>query len=265
MTGAPTPLITQGYALIRRENVAGFRFYGSLNDFLRHLQAPYTIPYRFNGRPGIKDPIEALGVPHTEVELIIVNGEAVGFDHPLRDGDRVAVYPVFGRLDIHPLPKLREPPEIPPRFILDVNLGKLARQLRLLGLDCLYRNDYRDADIVEIAANENRVVLTRDRRLLHAKKIIHGYWVREVEVNQQVKEVGRRFGLSRPGGPFTRCLICNGLLLPVAKADILDSLEPKTRLYYEEFHRCGACGKVYWAGSHVEQMRKRLAADSLLE
>jgi uncharacterized protein with PIN domain len=242
---------------VLHENRAEFRFYGGLNDFLPPARRQLTIPYRFLGRPGIKDSIEALGIPHPEVELIIVNGRAVGFDYPLADGDRVAVYPLFGSLELGDQPALREKIGSVPRFVLDVNLGKLARRLRLMGLDSLYRNDYRDADIAEIAAGEQRIVLTRDRRLLHAKKITHGYWVRAVEVGQQVEEVTRRFALDRLHRPFTRCLVCNGRLSPVAKTEVLAQLEPKTRLYYEDFYRCDACGKVYWDGSHVDDMKRR--------
>ncbi len=244
---------------MKPEYTAAFRFYAELNDFLAPAQRQRSLPYRFSGHPGIKDPIEVFGVPHTEVELIIVNGQPVGFDYQLQTGDRVAVYPVFESLDISPLLKLREKPLRNPRFILDVNLGKLAKRMRLLGFDCLYRNDYRDAEVVNIAVNEQRIVLTRDRRLLYAKHISHGYWVRAVDVYSQVDEVLRRFDLYSSIQPFARCLVCNGVLAPVAKADILERLEPKTRLYYEDFYRCTDCQRIYWEGSHMQDMRQRCA------
>ncbi len=244
---------------MKPEYTAEFRFYEELNDFLRPAQRKRTLPYRFSGHPGIKDPIEVFGVPHTEVELIIVNGQSVGFNYQLQTGDRVAVYPFFESLDISPLLKLREKPLRNPRFIIDVNLGKLAKRMRLLGFDCLYRNDYRDAEVVNIAVNEQRIVLTRDRRLLYAKHISHGYWVRAVNVDSQVDEVLRRFDLYESIQPFARCLACNGVLASVAKADILDRLEPKTRLYYEDFYRCTDCQRIYWEGSHIEDMQQRYA------
>ena len=148
---------------MKPEYTAEFRFYALLNDFLPPAQRKRTMHYRFSGHPGIKDPIEVFGIPHTEVELIIVNGQSVGFDYQLQAGDRVAVYPVFKSLDINPLVRLREKPLRDPRFILDVNLGKLAKRMRLLGFDSLYRNDYNDAEIVNFAVNEQRIVLTRDR------------------------------------------------------------------------------------------------------
>jgi uncharacterized protein with PIN domain len=244
---------------MKPEYTAEFRFYEELNDFLPHEQRKRTMHYRFNGNPGIKDPIEAFGVPHTEVELIIVNGQSAGFDYQLQGGDHVAVYPVFKSLDISPLHRLREKPSCNPRFIIDANLGKLAKFMRLLGFDSLYRNDYRDAEVVAIAVNEQRIVLTRDRRLLYIKHISHGYWVRAVDVESQIDEVLRRFDLFRSIQPFARCLVCNGIMAPVTKADILDRLEPKTRLYYEVFQRCTDCRRIYWEGSHMEDMRQRYA------
>jgi len=244
---------------LKPEYTADFRFYAELNDFLPQEHRKRTMCYRFSGHPGIKDPIEVFGIPHTEVELIIVNGQSVGFDYQLQAGDHVAVYPVFESLDINPLLRLREKPLRNPRFILDVNLGKLAKRMRLLGFDSLYRNDYRDAEVVNIAVNEQRIVLTRDRRLLYIKHISHGYWVRAVDVESQADEILRRFDLFGSIHPFDRCLVCNGMLAPVAKADILERLKPKTRLYYEVFHRCNDCQRIYWEGSHMQDMRQRFA------
>jgi uncharacterized protein with PIN domain len=244
---------------MKPEYTAEFRFYEELNDFLPREQRKRTNLYRFSGHPGIKDPIEVFGVPHTEVDLIVVNGQSVGFDHQLRAGDRVAVYPVFETLDITPLVKLREKPLRNPRFVLDVNLGKLAKRMRMLGFDCLYRNDYKDADIVKSAVNDRRIVLTRDRRLLYNKQIDHGYWVRAVDVDAQVDEILQRFDLYGLIQLFSRCLICNGVLATVAKADIWDRLEPKTRLYYNDFYQCADCQRIYWQGSHMQNMLKRLA------
>lgn len=241
-------------------HTAEFRFYEELNDFLPEAGRKRTLTYRFRGSPGIKDPIEAFGVPHTEVDLILVNGESVGFDYRLRKGDRVAVYPVFESFDISPLVRLREHPLRKTAFVLDVNLGKLARRLRMLGFDALYSNRYQDAEIADIAAAEHRIVLTRDRRLLFARRITHGYWVRSVLVEEQVEEVLRRFDLYGQVRPLRRCLACNGLLQAVPKAEILERLEPKTKLYYEEFYRCENCGRIYWKGSHVEDMQQRYLA-----
>ena len=236
---------------------AEFRFYEELNDFLKPEQRQQTVVYRFDGHPGIKDPIEALGVPHVEVELIVVNGESVGFDYRLKDGDRVAVYPVFESFDVSPAVKLREKPLRKIAFVVDVNLGRLARLLRLLGFDALFSNAYADDEIVAISEAQGRIVLTRDRRLLHAKAVTHGYWVRSVWPRRQVDEVVRRFDLAGLIRPFSRCADCNGRIEPVAKDAVADRLEPKTKKYYEKFYRCPDCGKIYWEGSHVDKLRER--------
>lgn len=239
-------------------HTACFRFYEELNDFLPEEKHKRDLYYTFAGRPAIKDPIESFGVPHTEIELIVVRGESVGFDYKLRHGDRIAVYPVFESLDVSPLVKLREAPLRRTAFIVDVNLGRLARELRMCGFDAVYRNDYKDRDIARISAMEHRIALTRDRRLLHRKMITHGYWVRSTDPVQQLREVIQRFDLGDRIEPFRRCLDCNGKLRPVDKQQVLDELEPLTRKYFDEFHRCAACGKLYWPGSHYEHMRSRV-------
>ncbi len=233
---------------------ARFRFYAELNDFLASAPGGGERSYRFDGHPSVKDAIEAQGVPHTEVELILVDGEPVDFEHHLRDGERVAVYPVFESFDVAPVAKLRPAPLRQNRFVVDVNLGKLARWLRLLGFDTIYRNDLDDPELVRIAADEERILLTRDRRLLHHKAVSHGYWVRAVDPEQQVAEVVRRFQLEGSIRPFHRCLACNGLIHPVAKDRIEHRLEPKTRRYYDEFYQCDQCGKVYWKGPHFARL-----------
>ncbi|CAL1241043.1 Mut7-C RNAse domain-containing protein [Candidatus Methylocalor cossyra] len=242
---------------------AFFRFYEELNDFLPKDRRKQTLLYQFRGRPAIKDPIEALGVPHTEVDLITVNGVSVGFDYRLRSGDRVAVYPTFESFDITPLVKLRDRPLRRTAFVADVNLGKLARRLRMLGFDVLYDHRYQDGEIVAIAAAERRIVLTRDRRLLFHRRLSHGLWIRATEPEQQVREVLDRCDLWRQIQALRRCLVCNGVLQPVPKAQVLDRLEPKTREYYQEFFRCPGCERIYWEGSHVADMRSRYLAPAL--
>ncbi|MGR9101113.1 MAG: Mut7-C RNAse domain-containing protein [Gammaproteobacteria bacterium] len=240
-----------------RRHRAEFRFYEELNDFLPAASRKKTLDYCFDGHPGVKDPIEVFGVPHTEVDLILANGVSVGFDYRLQDRDRIAVYPVFESLDIAPVVKLRDQPLRRTAFVADVNLGKLARLLRLFGFDVLYRNDFRDAEIIDISVKERRIILTRDRRLLYAKRITHGYWVRSVDPQRQLAEVIARFDCRTQIRPFHRCLICNGLLAAVDKDEVLHQLEPKTRKYFDKFRRCADCGKVYWEGSHIEKIKRR--------
>jgi uncharacterized protein with PIN domain len=243
--------------LVKRNKVY-FRFYEELNDFLPPDKRKIDFVYTFRGNPGIKDPIEVLGVPHTEVDLIIVNGESVAFDYKLRDGDRVSVYPVFESFDISPLVRLRERPLRDIRFIVDVNLGKLARNLRLLGFDCLYRNDYTDAEVVKINQEQQRIILTRDKRLLFHRCITHGHLVPDDDPVQQTQKVLKRFQLENEIRPFHRCLDCNGHIQPVDKAEVRDVLYPKTSLFYDKFYQCADCRKVYWQGPHFNQMIEKI-------
>ena len=235
------------------------RFYEELNDFLAPGRRRQDIVQPYHRRTSVKDLIESFGVPHTEVELILVNGVSVDFSHIVRPGDRISVYPVFEALDVTPLVRLRPAPLRSPRFIADVNLGRLARYLRLLGFDCCYRNDLDDAEVARISVAETRTVLTRDRALLQQRIITRGYFVRADQPRAQVREVLARLDLYRRIQPFTRCTRCNGLLEPVDKQTVRDVLQPKTRRYYDEFRRCTVCGQVYWKGSHFERALQLVA------
>ncbi len=240
------------------EHHAEFRFYEELNDFLPADRWKQTIDYSFGGHPGVKDPIEALGVPHSEVDLIVVNGQSVGFDYQLQNADRVAVYPCFEALDISPIVKLRDEALRKTAFVLDVNLGKLAKLLRLLGFDASYRNDYSDEELINSGITEHRIILTRDRRLLFHKIITHGYFVRSDNPIEQAREVVERFDLADSIRPFDRCIACNGNIVSVSKEKIIDKLQPLTRKYYDEFTQCEACGHIYWKGSHYEGLVERI-------
>jgi len=226
------------------------RFYEELNDFLAPALRKVTFSHEFDRRASVKDMIESFGVPHTEVDIILVNGHSVDFSCIVQDGDRISVYPVFESLDVSPLVRLRPAPLRSPAFVLDSNLGRLARYLRLLGFDCLYQNDYDDEAVANIADQEQRIVLTRDRALLQRKIITRGYFVRAVRPRPQVKEVLARFDLYRLVDPFNRCIRCNGDLQAVDKQLIEERLEPRTREYFDSFRICTTCGQIYWQGSH---------------
>jgi len=235
---------------IRHPHQAEFRFYAELNDFLPRRPGTGLVTYRFSGRPSVKDAVEALGVPHTEVDLLLVNGASVNFGHPLADGDRVAVYPVFEGFDIASLSRLRPQPLRLTRFVLDVHLGKLARILRLLGFDTLYDSRYSDDQLVALASTEGRIILTRDRGLLKRGSVTHGYCVRSPDAREQAAEVLRRFDLVSCARPFSRCLACNGLVMPVEKEAVAHLLPERTRRFFHRFTRCACCMKIYWEGSH---------------
>ncbi|NES87608.1 MAG: Mut7-C ubiquitin/RNAse domain-containing protein [Moorea sp. SIO2B7] len=232
---------------------AEFRFDGELNFFLSPSQKQVSFKYYFQQHPSIKDLIEAIGVPHTEVEVILVNGEGVDFSYLVNDGDRILVYPFSSNITSNV--RLRAP-YLSPCFLLDVHLGKLAASLRMLGFDCLYRNDYEDEELAEISAAQQRILLTRDTGLLKRSIVTYGYYVREKNPDEQIVEVLRRFNLFESIQPCQRCVRCNGLLEAVDKELILDQLMPQTREYINEFHRCRQCGKVYWQGSHYQKMQQ---------
>lgn len=226
------------------------RAYAELGDFLPLHERGSTIRRPFRPHQTVKDVVEAAGIPHTEVDLIVVGGDPVPFDHRPAPGDRLAVYPVFETLDIGPVARLRPAPLRDPRFVVDVHLGRLARLLRLVGLDARWANDLADDELVVISRAEHRIVLTRDRGLLKRRLVTHGLFVRSDRPPDQVVDVLRRLDLGDRLAPFTRCLACGDVLVPVPKAEVLDRLEPLTRQHYDEFHRCAGCGRVYWRGSH---------------
>jgi uncharacterized protein len=223
------------------------RFYGDLTDL-----ADGAVVHAPMGDPrSVKDLIESLGVPHPEVALIVVNRRPVGFDHLVRGGERVAVYPPFHDLDLDGVVTV-EPEPIDPRFVLDVHLGTLTRRLRLLGFDCWYRNDTDDAELAQVSVDERRILLTRDRQLLMRRAITHGYCPRSSDPDEQALEVVRRYGLAEVARPHTRCVNCNGTLAAVPKAEVIDELPPATREAFDDFARCDGCRQVYWPGSHLE-------------
>jgi hypothetical protein len=239
---------------------AYFRFYAGLNDFLSPEQRGRAFPQPPYERQSVKHLIESLGAPHTEVELILANGRAVDFDYLVQPGDRIAVYPHFHRLDLGVLARLRPPPPAPPRFLLDIHLGRLAAYLRLLGFDTRYPDgNHDDADLAQIAHDENRILLTRDRGLLKRSLVRHGYCLRTRDSRDQLQAVLRRFDLFDRIRPWRRCLRCNGRLQPIAKEKIMHRLEPKTKKYFHEFHICQQCDQIYWKGSHYQRLEKLIA------
>lgn len=232
-----------------------FRFYAELNDFLPPERRQVAFDYALAGPGSVKDAIEALGVPHTELDLILVNGESVDFGHRLADGDRIAAYPVFETLDITPLLRVRPEPLRHPRFVLDTHLGRLASYLRLLGFDALYANEADDAALAGLAAAEGRILLTRDRGLLKRSQVTRGYCLRSTNSRTQLYEVAQRFDLAAAARPFTRCLACNGDLQPAPAAEVRPLLPEHTRQTYDKFSRCAACGRLYWQGAHYARIR----------
>ncbi len=225
-------------------STADFSFQGRLNDFLPRHQKGKVISVEFRERQSVKHLAESLGVPHPEIGQVQINNQAGMLDALTQDHDRIEIHPI---LDGFPTE---------PGFILDVHLGRLATYLRMLGFDCLYRNDYADDELADIVQREGCILLSRDRRLLMRKAVIHGYCLRSLDPREQLKEVLQRFDLAKRMIPFHRCVRCNHPLEPVGKEDILDRLEPLTKKYFDAFQICPACQQIYWKGSHVEHMQE---------
>lgn len=230
------------------------RFYAELNELLPVDERFRDLEVSAGVGETVKDLVEARGVPHAEIDLVLVNGEPAGFDHRVRAGDWISVYPVFESLDISSIGRLRPEPLRTTHFVVDANLGTLARYLRLCGFDTLYRNDIDDEELAAISRAEKRVLLTRDVGVLKRKVVTHGYFVRATSPRAQLVETVKRFDLSTDIQPFTRCLRCNGLLIQVDKQDVIDELEPGTARSYDEFLRCGSCLSIYWRGAHYENL-----------
>lgn len=225
------------------ENRATFRFYEELNDFLPLDKKKVAFDYSFRANPAVKDVIEAIGVPHVEINLIRVNDQTVDFWYHLKNNDVVTVYGIQQKKEAKGI-----------KFILDVHLGKLAKYLRMCGFDTAYQNDYNDKIIIEISLEENRIILTRNIGLLKVKSVSNGYFIRSQDSKAQLTEVLKHFDLYLAITPFTRCIKCNGKLERVEKEKIIHLLEPLTLKYFDQFFRCIQCHSIFWEGSHFDRM-----------
>lgn len=238
---------------------ASFRFYAQLNDFLAPAHRGRAFPWPCAPDATLKHVIEVLGVPHTEVGLMLRNGLPVDFFQRLAAGDRVAVYPDFQAIDLGPMPVLQ--PALPDvtRFVADAHLGALARLLRLAGFDTVYDNHLGDGEIVALAGREQRIVLTRDLELLKRRGVSHGAYVHAQAPDVQLAEILGRFDLTGRVCPFSLCLACNAPLQAVEKEQVMARLPPRVRERQQHFSRCAACGRVFWQGNHWRHMGERLA------
>lgn len=237
---------------------ATFRFYEELNDFLAPARRRHAFDCACARAATVKHMIEALGIPHTEVEMVLVNGESAGFERILKEGDRVAVYPKFEAFDVSPLLRLRGQPLRVVRFVADAHLGGLARLLRMAGFDTLYDNGFDDNQIETIATRQGRIVLTRDRELLKRRSITHGCYVHALRPARQLCEIFERLDLARSARPFTLCLDCNAPLRAIDKALALQRIPPRAAAIYQQFSTCDVCQRVFWKGSHWKSMRALL-------
>jgi hypothetical protein len=239
---------------------AEFRFYGPLNDFLPAAIRETTIRRTLDGTPAVKDVVEAIGIPHPEIGLIVANGEPVTFAYRVSNGDRVAVYPPFRSIELGSLAGVA-PPERPAatiRFVVDGHLGRLAAYLRMCGFDTAYDNRAADAELARRSAAEDRVLLTRDRGLLKRGIVARGRLVRSDRPHEQLIEVIERFDLAAAARPFGRCLRCNGELEAAERTTIESEVPPRVFAEQTEFRRCERCRSIYWRGSHHARMVRLL-------
>jgi len=244
---------------------ATFRFYQELGDFLPRDRRGRTFVSECAQHATTKHMIEALGVPHTEVEMVLVNGQESGFDRLLEDGDHVAVYARYEVLELGPhdgvaRELLREFPRERMRFVADSHLGALARLLRMAGYDTLYDNHYHDDEVEDLAASDDRIVLTRDRELLKRRAIVHGCYIHALDPPEQLRELFGRLDLGAGARPFSLCLHCNVPLREVDKASVLERLPESVRTLHDTFTTCDNCQRVYWTGSHYKRMAAFLEA-----
>lgn len=242
-----------------KKTVGTIRFYEELNFFIKGYAIKQDIQFSYNGRRSVKDLIESYGVPHVEVDLVLVNGQSVTFKYIIQSGDQISVYPMFERFNIEALSMIRETGLRDPKFVADVHLGKLARKLRLLGFDTLYDSSLEDISLAQIAERDKRILLTRDRRLLMRSIVERGLILRSGNPEGQVIEILERLDLYTRLKPFTRCLLCNGMLSTIQEEDIsfqnlFNQLPAKVKTWCKEITVCKQCHKVYWKGSHYEKM-----------
>jgi len=232
------------------------RFYEELNDFLPEHRRKTDFDALFTGKRSIKDMIEALGVPHTEIDLILVNGISVDFDYILQDNDRVSVYPVFESLNITDITRLRKIPLRRNRFIADINLGDIVKYMRILGFDVYYDTSLSNRGIIEISKNKTRIILTKNKKLLKFKDVSHGIFIRPGTPLDQIGRIIVYLDIKSSIKPFSRCLKCNSLLNTIPKEKILDRIPLKTRACCDEYVLCQTCDKIFWKGTHFISMEK---------
>ena len=235
------------------------RFYEELNDLIPQKMRKQDIDFSFKGRRSVKDLIESFGVPHVEVDLILVNGESVDFFYIIKDNDRISVYPVFELLNIKEANRLRPSPLRDTKFVLDVHLRKLARRMRLLGFDVDYANKRDDKELADISERESRILLSRDRQLLMRRNVSRGIIIRDTDPDKQIIEILNRLNLWDKIDPFSRCIECNGAISPlsnnsVQSEELRDRIPEGVLEWCSEYFQCSGCKKLYWKGSHYEKL-----------
>lgn len=228
---------------------------GSLRDFLKNKQqksSPLNITFELN--PSVKDLIESRGIPHTAIFKLEVNGRERSFDYNVREGDEITPYP-FEKVDATTLDDIFSSPS---KFVLDVHLGKLAKTLRLLGIDTSWDADWEESKILHLSNRQKRMILSRNIGLLRNGEARYGYWVRATDPDKQVQELFKRFNISDYISPFSRCMKCNGLLEEVELSQVEERVPPKVQEWHSLFYECLHCRQVYWEGSHYKKLQEKV-------
>jgi uncharacterized protein with PIN domain len=238
--------------------------HGDLPHLLLRQYRPDTeIHYPLSRQASIKDILEAVGIPHTEIGGIEKGSRQLDFSYLPQPGEKLGIYPVpAGAAALQPS-LLRPDPPTEIRFLVDINVARLASLLRMAGFDTVSIGEAEHVpakrEIALQSARTERIILSRDKELLKHREVTFGRLVRNQDPTARLYEIVSFYGLHSDLLPFSRCLRCNGMLEPVDKERVMDQLEPLTKKYYYRFRRCGACSQVYWKGSHHERMIALLA------
>lgn len=220
---------------------------GELRDHLDRASTGGTVHVTLELPAGLRDIVQSLGIPHVECREVSVNGRRSTWRHTVAEGDEIVLSSRY--------PLVTPPPD--PRFLLDDHLGKLARHVRLLGLDAEHETGADDADLARRSVAESRTLLTRDRGLLMRAVLRDGRFIRAVDPRQQAIEVMRSFALTTVVAPLTRCLECNTMLVAATLEEIADRVPASTAARQDRFQRCPGCRRAYWEGTHTDQLRAR--------
>jgi len=211
---------------------------GGRTNLVRRLPAATTA----------RDALEAVGIPHVELGRLTIDRRPVDLTHPVTDAVTLDAWPA-------------EPRALAaPRFLCDLHLGKLTRLLRFCGFDVVWDRDLREPQLALLAARTGRAMLSRHRALLKRSQVTCGLLVRSDRADDQLVEVLRRFELVDAVAEVGRCTACNGALQAVKKADVPVAIPPRTAAWLDEYWLCDDCGQLFWEGTHVEWLRKRVLA-----
>jgi uncharacterized protein with PIN domain len=218
--------------------------HGSANDLLPPGRRQHEFTISFELPAGVRDLIQATGIPHVELESVVRNGRPIDYTDRVDDGDQLLLFSKY---------PLSHPPESA-AFILDVHLGRLAHYLRLFGIDTAHDPHTEDAELARRSVGENRILLTRDRHLLMRAELKWGSYVRSTDAREQIREVIGRFALRRLVRPLTRCLECNGVLEPADRLEARGRIPEGVWQRHQDLSRCASCNRTYWKGSHYSRM-----------